>query len=66
MQRKRVVRVTATEFELDNGDVYPHPIELEEVPTPEEFQRHYDYWFNVFEELADGEAVNDRTSCTYA
>jgi hypothetical protein len=66
MKRKKVARVTATEFELENGDVYPHPMQLEEVPTPEEFQKHYDHWFSVFEELTDGETSDDRASCQAA
>ena len=37
-----VVRVTKTEFELDDGRVFPHPVELDEVPTIEEFQKTYD------------------------
>lgn len=37
-----VVRVTKTEFELDDGRVFPHPVELDEVPTLEEFQKTYD------------------------
>ena len=37
-----VVRVTKTEFELDDGRVFPHPVELDEVPTVEEFQKIYD------------------------
>ena len=35
----KVVRVTKTEFELDNGDIYPHNFELEEDITVEEFQK---------------------------
>ncbi len=66
MERKKVVRVTATEFELENGDIYPHPIELEDVPSPEEFQKHYDHWFSVFEELVNGETSDYRTSCEAA
>jgi len=58
---RKVVRVTAEEFELDNGDIYPHVIELDEdeVPTVEEFQATYDHWRNVIEnelkECQDGE-----------
>jgi len=37
-----VVRVTKTEFELDDGRIFPHPVELDEVPTLEEFQKTYD------------------------
>ena len=38
----RVVRVTKTEFELDNGDIYPHNFELDEDITVEEFQKLLD------------------------
>lgn len=37
-----VVRVTKDEFELDNGDVYPHTFELNDDITVEEFQRILD------------------------
>lgn len=37
-----VVRVTKTEFELDDGRIFPHPVELDDVPTIEEFQKIYD------------------------
>ena len=35
----RVIRVSKTEFELDNGDIYPIPFELEKVPTIKQFQK---------------------------
>lgn len=38
-QKYKVVRVTKTEFELDNGDIYPHVFELDEDITIEEFQK---------------------------
>jgi sporulation-control protein spo0M len=53
MERRKVVRVTKTEFELDNGVVYPHIDELEEVPTLEEFQAIYDHWIKVLMEETD-------------
>ena len=34
----KVVRVTKTEFELDNGDIYPHNFELEEDISVEEYK----------------------------
>jgi hypothetical protein len=37
-----VVRVTKTEFELNDGRIFPHPVELDEVPSVEEFQKIYD------------------------
>lgn len=38
----KVIRVTKTEFELDNGDIYPHNFELEEDISVEEFQKLLD------------------------
>ncbi len=37
----RVVRVTKTEFELDNGDVYPLPFELYKALSLKEFNEIY-------------------------
>jgi len=34
----KVVRVSKTEFELDTGDVFPFPSDMEEELTVEEFQ----------------------------
>lgn len=43
MEKKPIViRVTKTEFELDDGRIFPHPVELDDVPTVEEFQKIYD------------------------
>ena len=44
MERPKVVKVTKTEFELDNGVVYPYVVVLDEVPSTEEFQAMYDHW----------------------
>lgn len=66
MLRKKVVRVTAMEFELEDGTVFPHAVELEDVPSPEEFQKFYNHWFSIFEDLTDGETFNDRSSCQAA
>lgn len=46
---RKVVRVTAEEFELDDGQVFPHVVEFEpdEIPSVEEFQQTYDHWRNV-------------------
>lgn len=55
----RVVRVTRTEFELSDGRVYQHVVELDEVPTIEEFQELYDHWKRLLN-LGNGRrAVND-------
>ena len=40
-EKIKVVRVTATEFELSNGQIFQHVVPLDEVPTPSEFQEHY-------------------------
>lgn len=42
--KNKVVRVSATEFELDDGRVFPHIETLDPVPSPEEFQVFYDLW----------------------
>ena len=41
-QKMKVVRVSKTEFELDNGDIYPIPFEYDYEPTIEEFQMFLD------------------------
>ena len=38
----KVVRVSKTEFELDNGDVYQFPFDMDEELTVEEFQNILD------------------------
>jgi predicted CoA-binding protein len=38
----KVIRVNKKEFELDNGDVYPHTFELDENISIEEFQKLLD------------------------
>ena len=47
----KVVRVTKTEFELEDGRVYEHPVELNEVPTIEEFQKIYNEWVVKFKDM---------------
>ena len=62
MERKKVVRVTLIEFELDDGMIMPHAIELEEVPSLEEFQGYYDNWYAVLKEMNNGEPPDNQTS----
>ena len=38
----KVIRVSKTEFELDNGDVHPFPFDMDEELTVEEFQKILD------------------------
>jgi hypothetical protein len=44
MQEKKlkVVRVTKEEYELENGDIFPHIFNFEEEITIEEFQKILD------------------------
>ena len=48
MKRAMVIRVTETEFELEDGRIYQHPVALDDVPTVEEFQGIYDHWYAIF------------------
>lgn len=48
-----VVRVTKTEFELDDGRIFPHPVELDEVPSVEEFQKIYDKSRNLVKNMME-------------
>ena len=41
-QKHKVIRVTKSEFKLDNGDIYPHAFELDDDITVEEFQKLLD------------------------
>jgi len=41
-QEYKVIRVTRAEFELSNGDIYPHAFELDDDITVEEFQKLLD------------------------
>jgi len=54
---KTIIRLTQTEFETDDGAVYPIPFEMENMPTIEEFQKIYDEWFRLFQqkELIDND-----------
>ena len=48
----KIVKITATEIEMEDGTVrpLPFPIEGDELPTVEEFQVIYDEWLSVFQE----------------
>jgi len=50
-----VVRVTKEEFELDDGRIFPHVIELDEVPTIEEFQKIYDKVRDQYKNLLESD-----------
>ena len=44
LKKMKVVRVTKTEFELEDGRVIPHFVELDKKPTLKQFQKIYDEW----------------------
>lgn len=54
---KKIKRVTKTEFETSDGEIFQIPFELDEVPTVEEFQEIHDQWFRLLQrkELIDEE-----------
>jgi hypothetical protein len=54
MEKKpMVVRITKDEFELDDGRIFPHMVELDEVPTIEEFQKTYDKVRETYKDMLD-------------
>ena len=57
-EKPKVVRVTRTEFELSDGQVFQHVVELDEVPTVEEFQEFYDHWRALIDPEYGNETVN--------
>jgi len=54
----KVIRVTKTEFELDNGDVFQIEPELDEEMSPEEFQVHYERAYNIVQSLKNARGDN--------
>lgn len=52
MSKAVIVRVTETEFETEDGRVFPHPVPFEKgrTPTVGEFQQWYDHWHIHFKE----------------
>lgn len=55
LKRMKVVRVTKTEFELEDGQVFQHPVQLDTVPSIKDFQIIYDEWFNTLNEKVNNE-----------
>jgi len=53
-----IVRVTETEFETEDGRVYPHPIPFpkDEIPSVAEFQIQYDRFRILFDQLLEKES----------
>ena len=40
VKHMKVIRVTKTEFEVEDGRVFQHVVELDSVPSIEEFQKY--------------------------
>jgi|GEM_PF-1750573 len=55
LKKMKVVRVTKTEFELEDGRIVPHFMELEKVPTLKQFQKIYDEWTDKLNAINEGE-----------
>ena len=62
IQPMKVVRVTKTEFELEDGRVYDHPVELEAAPSLEDFQAVYDGWMKKFQEMLGNNGKADNSN----
>ena len=57
----KVIRVTKTEFELDNGDIFPIEPELDKEMSSEGFQTHYERAYNIVESLKNARG-NDKNN----
>lgn len=57
----KIIRVSKTDFETDDGAVYPMMFDLDELPTVEEFQSIYDEWLQVFRDKELLEAHESET-----
>lgn len=55
LRKMKVVRLDKNEFETEDGTIYPHFMDLEELPSLEEFQKIYDQSRELFEKLLNDE-----------
>ena len=46
--KKMIIRLTKTEFELSDGTIHPILFNMEDLPSIEEFQKIYDNWAELF------------------
>lgn len=64
MSKIKVTRVSATEFETEDGKIFPHPIPFQNGKTPsvKEFQEVHDQWREIFKTqgLLPGQASPSR------
>jgi len=59
LKKMKVIRVTKTEFELEDGRIMPHFIELDKKPTLKQFQKIYDEWTEKLNDMFGGEDNED-------
>jgi hypothetical protein len=59
IKKVKVVKVTKTEFELEDGRVYPHPVELDYVPSLKEFQKTYNEWAELLSKKLEENGKTD-------
>ena len=59
----KITKVTKTHFETEDGQVFEHPVELDEIPTVKEFQKIYDDLKKQFSPKQDKDA--DRATDTH-
>ena len=55
LKKMKVIRVTKTEFELEDGRIIPHFVELDKKPTLKQFQKIYDEWADKLNEMFNDE-----------
>ena len=60
--KKKVVKVTKTEFELDDGSVFPIIPPLSEEMTTKEFQEHYERACNLVQSLKNSRSDDKHAS----
>ena len=60
MNRMKVVRLTKEEFELEDGTIQPMMLDIDPLPSLEEFQKYLDNAASYMGiEVEDGEAGQD-------
>ena len=60
MKRMKVVRLTKEEFELEDGTIQPMMLDIDPLPSLEEFQKYLDNAASYMGiEVEDGEASQD-------
>jgi len=46
----KIKKVTKTEFVLEDGRVYQHPVPLDKVLPLQQFQQIYDHWEHIIKD----------------